>query len=194
MGSPTDIYMVILGKNGEVLKSDCIAGSDFDDLVLAKVSRGRFTLFVRSQSDDGDFRGSNSGGYAVAWSITVNEDLQLVKMKKRSNEYFYDERVGERDGKSVYTSNSIFKNFDAGTPTALIDYGTYYLIVSENITGIYENTPPYISATWYYRETVYSAYNRWGKLIFRTSVDSSPDYDAKAKELEDSITIVNPEE
>jgi hypothetical protein len=35
-----------------------------------------------------------------------------------------------------------------------------------------------ISSIWYYRETVYSAYDADGKIIFRAAVDSSPDYDA----------------
>ncbi len=50
-----------------------------------------------------------------------------------------------------------------------------YLMVSENRTGIYD-TPLAISSIWYYTETVYSAYDHNGKLLFRTSVDSTPDY------------------
>ena len=33
-----------------------------------------------------------------------------------------------------------------------------------------------MSALLYYRETVYSGYDREGNLIFRTSVDESPNY------------------
>jgi len=68
-------------------------------------------------------------------------------------------------------------DMDAGTPTAFIDYGDFFLIVSENNTGVYENTPPAVSSIWYYTETVYSGYDDSGKLLFRASVDSSPDYD-----------------
>jgi hypothetical protein len=53
------------------------------------------------------------------------------------------------------------------------------LLVSTNRTGIYENTPPYISRIWYYTETVYSAYDYSGNLLFRAAVDSTPDYDAR---------------
>ena len=57
------------------------------------------------------------------------------------------------------------------------------MIVSENNTGIYENIPPTISSIWYYTETVYSAYDNSGKMIFRASVDSSPNYDARVESL-----------
>ena len=78
----------------------------------------------------------------------------------------------------MYKSDALLHDFDAGTANAFIDYGDFYLIVSENITGEYEHTPPMISSIWYYTESVYSAYDYSGNLIFRASVDSSPDYDA----------------
>ena len=78
----------------------------------------------------------------------------------------------------MYISDAFLKEFDAGTPKVFINYGDFYLIVSENITGEYENTPPVISSIWYYTETVYSGYDNNGNLIFRTAVDSSPNYDA----------------
>ena len=36
-----------------------------------------------------------------------------------------------------------------------------------------------VSAKWYYFETVYSAYTKYGRLLWRAAVDSSPDYDAR---------------
>ena len=44
--------------------------------------------------------------------------------------------------------------------------------------GEKDGQPAYISSIWQYSETVYSMYDRSGKLLFRASVDSSPDYDA----------------
>lgn len=177
--SPTDIYMAILDKNGNVLNSQCIAGSDYDRLNAAEISGNHFVLSCSSQSDDGDFAGSNSNGYVVNWVVTVNDALEITEKKQESGRDFSDDRIGEKNGVWVYKSNSYLNGFDAGTPIAFIDYGDFYLIVSENATGIYENTPPVVSSIWYYIETVYSAYDNNGKLIFRTSVDSSPDYDAK---------------
>ena len=78
---------------------------------------------------------------------------------------------------AVYKDDVLLKDFEAGRVTAFIDYGDYYLVVSENITGIYENTPLTISSIWYYTETVYSLYNYNSEMIMRASVDSSPDYD-----------------
>lgn len=175
--SPTDIYMMILDKEGKVLESHSIAGSDYDDLSVAEMSGENFVLSIRAQSDDGDFEGSESKGYPENWVVTVNDKLEIMERKIERGRDLLDERIGERKGKSVYISDRILKGFDTGTPKAFIDYGDFYLIVSRNNTGIYENKPMYISSIWYYKETVYSAYDYNGKLLFRASVDSSPDYD-----------------
>lgn len=179
--SPSDIYMVILDKNGAVLKSHCIAGSDYDSLNVAEVSDNYFLLSIRSQSDDGDFSGFDSNGRSTDWVITVDDDLEIIDKKLETGRAFNDYRIGEKDGVPVYMSNELLNGFDAGSPAAFIDYGDFYMIVSENITGIYENTPLVLSSIWYYTETVYSAYDYDGNLIFRASVDSSPDFDARAE-------------
>lgn len=175
--SQTDIYMTILDEWGKVIKSHCIAGSDFDSLDAAETNGDCFVLSISSQSDDRDFSGSNSNGYPIDWVITVNDDLEITEKKKETGRDYFDYKIGEKDGLPVYKSSSLLNDFDAGNPEAFIDYGDFYLIVSENNTGIYENTPSMISSIWYYTETVYSAYDYNGKLIFRASVDSSPDYD-----------------
>ncbi|MBQ9083885.1 MAG: hypothetical protein IJY28_10410 [Clostridia bacterium] len=176
--SPTDIYMLIIDAAGTVVKSQCIAGSDYDSLSAAEMSDDGFVLTIHAQSDDGDFVGSGSGGYPVQWLFTVNDDLKVTGKEKESELKFPDKRIGEKDGVPVYPREFLLKGFDAGSPTIFLDYGHFYLIVSENITGIYENTPPMISSIWYYTENVYSAYDVNGKIIFRATVDSSPDYDA----------------
>lgn len=174
----TDIYMAILDKDGQFLKNQRIAGQDFDSLDAAEATDDGFLLSISSQSDDGDFAGSDSGGYGVNWVFTVDEDLQIIQREKRVGRDYFDDRLGEKNGEPVYRYDKLFKNFDAGSVQAFIDYGEFYLIVSENNTGIYENTPPMISSIWFYTETVYSAYDNSGKLIFRAAVDSSPDYDS----------------
>ncbi|MBE6932184.1 MAG: hypothetical protein E7464_02215 [Ruminococcaceae bacterium] len=173
----TDIYMARLNENGELSNTQCIAGSDFDDLHFAERSGDHFVLSISAQSDDGDFTGSNSGGYPVKWVFTVDDDLEIIKKKRSPGRDFSDTQLGEKDGAPVYKSTPLLNDFDAGTPTAFIDYGDFFLIVSENNTGVYENTPPAVSSIWYYTETVYSGYDDSGKLLFRASVDSSPDYD-----------------
>ena len=183
--SPTDVYMSILDKNGNVLKSQCIAGSDYDSLDAAEYAENGFLLSMKSQSDDGDFVNSNSKGYFVDWVVTVNDALEITNKKKGSGRDSFDVKIGEKEGSPVYKSDDFIKNFGVGYPRAFIDYGDYYLIVSGNITGEYENKPPAINAAWYYRETVYSGYDKSGNLIFRTAVDSSPDYDAMVQKFYD---------
>lgn len=182
--SPTDIYMTVLDAEGEILDSRTIAGSDFDDLLAAEPTEEGFLLSVRSQSDDGDFTGSNSGGYGVDWVITVNTALEIVKQEKATGRSYQDRSsLGVLNGETVYPDSLLLADYDAGTPTAVLDYGEYYLIVSENATGIYKNTPVFISSIWLYTETVYSGFSPEGELLFRSAVDSSPDFDAMAAEI-----------
>ena len=181
--SPSDVYMALMDKNGTVLKTKCIAGSDYDSLDIAEISGDSFVLSISSQSDDGNFEGSRSKGYPKDWIFTVDDNLEIVHQQKKSGRAFDDYRIGEKDGVPIYKSNALLKNFDAGTPMAFIDYGDFYLIVSNNQTGIYENTPPMISSIWYYTETVYSAYDNNGELIFRATVDSTPYYDSLIAKL-----------
>ena len=176
--SRTDVYAVIIDQAGRIIKTRCIAGQDYDDLLSAEPIEDGFSLSVRSQSDDGDFAGSESKGYGVNWVFTLNDDLAIVKKEIGSGRSFFDDRLGMLNGITVYRSDPMFIAFDAGYPTAVIDYGGFYLIVSENNTGEYEKTPVLVSRSWYYTETVYSAYDKEDGLLFRTSVDTSPDYDA----------------
>ncbi len=179
----TDVFTLVLDSRGDALKTGWIMGADFDSLHFAEADGDEFLLSISAQSGDGDFAGSTSGGYPADWVFTVNDDLEITSRKMASGRRFSDDVIGIKDGTAVYLSDPIFDTFDAGTPTAFIDYGDYYLIVSRNVTGEYENTPLYISSIWCYWETVYSAYDNSGKLIFRSSVDSSPDYDAMVESL-----------
>ena len=178
VGSRSDIYMVVIDSTGAVANTQMIAGSDFDSLDAAEITENGFVLSVSAQSDDGDFVGSQSNGFPKDWIFTVNYDLDITGKEMKTGRDYLDSRLGEKNGKTIYKSDSLLTNFDAGTPEAYIDYGDFYLIVSSNNTGVYEKTPPMISSIWYYTESVYSAYDYSGDLIFRASVDSSPDYDA----------------
>ena len=178
VSSPSDIYMVVLDSTGTVVNTQMIAGSDFDSLDTAETTENGFVLSISAQSDDGDFIGSQSNGYPKDWIFTVNYDLKITGKDMKTGRDFFDSRLGEKNGKTIYKSDSLLTGFDAGTPDVFIDYGDFYLIVSSNNTGVYEKTPPMISSIWYYTESIYSAYDYSGNLIFRASVDSSPDYDA----------------
>ncbi len=174
--SLTDVYMAIVAQDGTILKTETIAGSDFDSLYAAEVCENGFLLSISAQSSDGDFVGSTKAPYAERWVFTVDTELEIVAKERKEGRSIFDERIGMRDGAPVYQSDPMFADFDAGTPTAFLDYGDFYLIVSSNRTGVYENTPAIISSIWYYYETVYSAYSPYGELIFRSSVDATPDY------------------
>ena len=178
--SRTDIYMAILDQNGILLNTQYIAGSDFDSLDNAEITDDGFLLSISAQSQDGDFVGSTSI-YPIDWTFTVDDTLRITDRKKESGRSYFDYALGEKNGRPVYAADIFPDGFDAGTPTAYIDYGDFYLIVSDNTTGVYEHSPPQLNSLWYYWETVYSGYDKEGNLIFRASVDASPDYDTMAQ-------------
>lgn len=180
--SPSDIFMAVLDRNGAVVSTRCIGGSDFDMLHGAEMSENTFILSISAQSSDGDFTGSPSKGYPHDWVFTLNYDLEILGKEMKTGRDYFDTRLGEKDGTPIYASDALLTDFDAGTPKVFMDYGDFYLIVSTNATGVYEKTPPTVSSIWYYTESVYSAYDSGGKLIFRASVDSSPDYDVFVQE------------
>ena len=64
----------------------------------------------------------------------------------------------------------MFSGYDAGYVNLVLDYDTFYLVVSRNLTEELE-TPPYVNARWYNSETVYSAFDKTGKLLWRSAVD-----------------------
>lgn len=182
--SPTDIYMTILDSKGNVIKTATIGGSDYDDLNSVKIQDDKFVLSVSSQSNDGDFSKQNADGYSVDYNITINRKLEITQKERGIDNYDLCEKIGERNGEAIYDNDALLKDYDAGTPTAYIEYEDFYLIVSENVTGEYEKTPEFISSIWYYTETVYSGYDYDGELLFRASVDSTPDYDARLNVLQ----------
>ena len=174
--SPTDIFMMKMSKSGEVLETNIIGGTDYDHFEAVEQIDGRFAVYGYTQSTDGDFdeRGSVK--------ITVTKELQATAIRDTDNS---DRRyVGLLDGRTVRQNDEILEDFEDGTPTAVIDYGTFYIIVSENATGLYEKQPSHINDAWEYTETVYGAYDKKGKLLWKTTVDSSPDWDAVLATME----------
>ena len=134
--SPTDVYMTVLDKKGSVCSAKTLQGSDFDFLESVELTKDGFLLSVQSQSDDGDFAGSDSGGYPVAWVVTVNANLEVTSRKKGSGRSAYNDlQIGVYNGKPIYKSDRMLKGYDGGTPHAFIAYSDYILIVSQNATG-----------------------------------------------------------
>lgn len=174
VSSPSDIHMMILDTDGSIKKASVLAGSDYDMFYNVNHQSDTFILQCRSQSKDGDYSDANYDT-AGMWEISLDANLQVLEMKQI--EHDCGDYVGILDNNVIMSKDAILSNYPDGRVTALLDYGDYYLIISENITGIYENTPPTISSLWYYTETVYAAYDKQGILLWKAAVDSTPPYD-----------------
>lgn len=173
--SRTDIHILKLSKDAELLHTKIIGGSDYDSLLSVDVAQGGFTLNCRAQSSDGDF---SDDGY---WKISIDYELNILSME--TGVLDIADVIGYLDGKPVRSLPDVFDSFHDGSVKSILDYGDFYLVVSSNVTGVYENQPPTICMSWNYYETVYGAYDKEGNVIWKAAVDASPDYDAMTEDF-----------
>lgn len=179
-----DIYILAIDEQGNEVNQRYIGGSSFDEIENVCQTEDGFILEVASQSNDGDFVRSGDKYKSFSWRIVISDDLEIMEKEIVPDGFDHDFRryVGVKNGEPLYDDDEMFSDFDGGWVREYIDYGDTYLIVSERITGQVEHQPAYVSSIWYYYETVYSMYDKSGTLIFRASVDSSPDYEKYAND------------
>ena len=183
LGSRSHIIMMKLGEDGELLAKNTVKGDGFDNLYRVGRSEGGFVLHVNSGSRSGDFfpipgeadELSHTSRYFIA---EVDEGLNVTDVRLGDTDRFSgDSRpVGYSEGREVYSYET---GFDVpGVEQLLLNCGEYRVVVSHNITGMYENTPDYIDSYWCYTETVYSVFDGDGQLVCRRCFDATPDYEA----------------
>ncbi len=166
-----DVYVTRISKAGAFVSSDTIGGSQDEYLISADEDGDGIRLWVRSRSKDGDLprRGT--------WEVLLDGNLNILeKQYTGAPEPIHANCLGLLDGQRISVYSDIFDGFDGGIPRAVMDYGDFYLIVSSNI--IDEDSPPTVSAVLYVYETVYSAYDKSGNLLWRATTEPTPDYDS----------------
>lgn len=165
--SPTDVYLLALNKDGSVKDFRTLGSSDYDNLQFAAQEDDKYLLYTYNQVSA---TGSGYHKITVTNTLEVIDDELISSLPERS--------VGMIDGKKQYNGAGVFEGYQDGTIEAVADYGDFYFVISRHITGTYEKQPPSISATWYYYEKVYSAYDKDGNALWIATEDVSPDYDA----------------
>jgi len=160
--SRTDLSVLVLDKQGQLTTVKTFGGSDYDEFWRAEKVADGFAIYALSQSNDGLFENSlPEDDHSECWRITLDEQLNVSRMERVDFDLL---------SQALYSAGELLT----------LDYGDFTLVVAENITGVYEDQPLALSMIWYTYETVYSAW-RDGRLLWRTAVDSSPDYDAMAE-------------
>ncbi len=173
--SSSNISIIKIGYNGTILKQQELGADDFDTVSLVDTDADGFILYADTQNSKDEFAASRF------WKMFIDDDLNVIGMEP-VDEYGhrFARYLGVVQGKRVFTDDPRYFHYSDGFITCVLDYGAFILVVSENDTGIYENQPKWINMTWNYTETVYAAYDLQGNLLWKTAVDSSPDYDALA--------------
>jgi hypothetical protein len=174
--SPDDICALKFEKNGALRSEKFYGGRDYDYLVYCEQIGTQLMLLVNTQSGDGDFHASKDG-YGVALNVVLDKELNIVSFEK--TDWRLPKQIGILDGKNICDDAAMFLDFKDGIPTALIDYGDFYLLVSEHTIGKLEYQNRYASSVLYYTETVYGAYKKDGTLLWKATVDSTPPSDLK---------------
>lgn len=179
VGSPTDLTVLLLDKQGQAVGLTTFGGSDFDMFYRAEKVDGGYAIYALVQSNDGIFENTlEEGTVNTSWKLNINEQFELVAMEKITYEALHSEEVlGYVDGQPVCEDDPRVLANDAGTPLRVIDYGDMYLVISRNITGEDKTVPLSISMAYYYFETVYSAWQD-GELLWRAVLEPVSELDA----------------
>lgn len=173
VGSPTDLSVIKLDKQGKLLFTKAFGGSDYDSFYRAEKTESGFALYARSQSGDGLFEGMlPEGKVAFACRVLLNEACEVTGLEAISFE-----QLGRlwalgwhTDEQTASEWAQLEKQNAAGSVNLVLDYDDFTLIVSENDIGIKEG-PVMASMRLYETETVYSAW-RDGKLLWRAAHDN----------------------
>lgn len=187
----TSVCATKLDKTGADAQTIVLGGSDFDMLdAVVPMEDGTYKLFVHAQSKDGDFeRAQHLSKVYTEWEIILDEDLNVLSKQAFDDAglrlFLGYQLKGYIDTQPVYNNDERLKpNTYPEWVRLVVDYGDFYLVVSEHAYAEYPNTPGVVSARWDLTETVYSAYDKSGALLWRDAVESSPDYDAMRKTFE----------
>ena len=176
--SNNEISLLKISKDGQSVITKTIGGSSYESFCASEMNASGFVLYCHCQSDDGVFEGLPlCDPFTNRWVIEVDADLNIVSMEAVVSfpDHALSDIVGVWNGVQVKQDDFRFAEYDGGDVELLIDYGDQYMIVSENISGEIE-TPPEVSARWYYTETVYSMFSEDGTLLWRAAKDSTPSW------------------
>lgn len=176
--SPADVFIQQVSFSGEATKTLLFAGSDYDSVWGVRPQSDGYLLFLSSQSSDGDFVRDGDAYTAAYWLFRLNKDLECESKEMCLYEEYQTlacDRIGYLDGAAVYSDDERFQNYDAGSVTAVLDYGAFYLVVSQHATE--ELVTPYSSSRrWFATETVYTAFDKSSDLLWRAATDNPLPY------------------
>lgn len=172
VGSPTDLSVIKLDKQGKLLFRKAFGGSDYDTFYRVEERENGFALYALSQSNDGLFEGMlPEGKVSASWRVLLDEACEVTGLESISYEqlgcltaYGFTDEQTAREWAQLEEQNA------AGSVKLVLDYGDFTLIVSENDIGI-KDGPATMSMRLYETETVYSAW-RDGRLLWRAAHDN----------------------
>ena len=171
----TDISAVLLSRDGNVIDTEIIGGDDYDTLYRVTKNKNGVSIYYFRHTKD------RNGNYQRC-DISVKGNIQSPKHTEITKDDLPDHVYFTIDGTPYYKTTDFFTeyNSDESTGSKVFEYDTFVLHVYTRYTSVYRlSTHGMLSSIQpisYYRETVYEAYTKTGKLLWRSAVDST-DYD-----------------
>ena len=193
---PSEIQIFRVSFAGEVTKTVTFSGSGHAAFYCAVPCADGLNLYLSSTANDGDFARYAEDGDAAKtyWVFRLDDDLNCISKEpvpydvqdRNEYSYYFDSYymynlVGYLDGTAVYSDNPRFADpsdqripiYDGGEVLSVMDYDTFYLVVSNNLTGERDDIPPESSRWRWTAETVYTAFDKDGNILWRTAVDNA---------------------
>lgn len=166
----SDIYVGCFSLDGQLLKEQIFAGSDFDSLSQVRITDKGFQISGWTQSGDGPFPFSKDG-YGVGFTAEISLDLILSNVQK--SEINYANYMGMHNGQTVYSDDPIFtpderehlpEDVYSGR---IFDYADGYVIVRAHRLAHYEFQNPVMSYLPSYVETIVTYYDADGQPVWQ---------------------------
>ena len=170
-----DVCAIQIEADGRPRKTAKIGGEDDTKLILAEPSEEGFLVLVETRSSTGDFEEINLRGNLIDVAISMDKEFNTLEMTEKELQEATRKPIGEKAGKPVHSDDPFLQDYDLKDPTLFIDYGDYYLIRGKREIGrIYPKANDEVVLKTVY-ETVYTAYDMDGNVVFNEAVDPAID-------------------
>ena len=175
--NPVDeIYIARFSEDGELLADVIAGGSGEESFVAAELSDNGFTLWGKTESNDGDFP-VGSAKDAKLFHVEVGFDLTFSELtcpvQKEYSPYPYGYYKGNPVGwedplMQIKDSDRLPEKFSIHSTIGLIPWGTGYVILRHHYIEEYAFSHPALSMPGGYRQIIATYYNAFGIPVWQT--------------------------
>ena len=170
--SPAGVGYMVISPAGHWTDTRVLGGSRIDMLLNARETEDGYLLIVQALSKDGDFSPWVETAQGIPYiCATVDKSFHLIDATLLAEDEalaLTGSSIGIIDGIPVYDGEGILDAYEPGVPILAVDYDDCYLIVSYQYLETEEED--------WIIETIYSAYDKAGTLLWRATSQRIEDW------------------